>query len=378
MVKSAAIGNDFNLPIYEDSPPHFSKLPHPSGHTGAVVRHLACPDWRGGGTGKQKWVLKQIQAADKPSVPTAPPPNPCSTSDSAPAPALPIAMVNYPVNVVPYIPQGMTIELGPEDRVVPSDMVVHPVPPLNHDFLAVAEVNRHVPFHQKAALRQIITGLLHESHFFPSEIDDYPLGIAIYGFEDPLTRDNVVGTTFEIDAEVEGEMYTVVSFVPHNSALNMRLTSYGPEIWLLYIGFPHDYQTYHYTHRSVDRFGNLLHWFNPRGDRKFVLIKAKVINLRLVPKIFVMRQLGGDRFCWTICVTMLKSSDWNAHLPEVPPADEDPPLADGIPHPLYGEGLTAEQLYQMQLNNWMAQNVVGNNAAQQGEGDVVVDQDVDI
>ena len=102
-------------------------------------------------------------------------------------------MANFPVNVVPYIPTGMTIELGPADRIVRSDMAVHPVPPLNHDFLVIAEVNHHVPFHHKAALRQVITGLLHESNFDPTKVDDHPLGIAIYGFPSPLMRDNVVG-----------------------------------------------------------------------------------------------------------------------------------------------------------------------------------------
>ena len=273
-------------------------------------------------------------------------------------------MANFPVNIVPYIPTGMTIELSPEDRIVRSDMAVHPVPPLNHEFLTISDVNRHVPFHHKAALRQVITGLLHESNFVPTEIDDHPLGIAIYGFPSPLMRDNVVGTTFELDAEEEGDMNTVVSFVPHDEALNMRLTTFGPDVWILYIGFPQDYQTYHYLHRSVDGFGSLTHWHNPRGDRKLVLIRVKVIHLRLVPKSFMIRQPGGNRRCWTVCITMLRSSDWNAHLPEVPPAGEDPPPADGIPHPLYGEGLNAEQLYQMQLNNWMVQQGAGNNVAE--------------
>lgn len=270
------------------------------------------------------------------------------------------------------------MELGPADRVVRGDMAVHPVPSLNHDFLVIAEVNRHVPFHQKAALRQVITGLLHESNFIPTEIDDHPLGIAIYGFEDPLMHDNVVGTTFEIDAEVEGDMNTIVSFVPHDEALNMRLTTLGPDVWILYVGFPYDYQTYHYLDRSVDHFGSLLHWYNSRGDRKFVLIKAKVIHLRLVPKSIVIRQLGGNRHCWMVCATMLHSSDWNAHLPEVPPAGEDPPPENGIPHPLYGDGLTAEQLYQMQLDNWIAQQGAGNKAALANDGNVAGQQHVDI
>ena len=85
-----------------------------------------------------------------------------------------------------------------------------------------------------------IEGLLHESNFFPTEVDDYPLGIGTFGFVDYVVRDAVVGTTFELDEDDEN-MNTVVSFVPHDAAINMRMTSYGPQIWLLYVGFPHDY-----------------------------------------------------------------------------------------------------------------------------------------
>lgn len=55
-------------------------------------------------------------------------------------------------------------------------------------------------------------------------------------------------------------------------------------------------------------------------------------------------------------------------MPEVPPAGEDPPPENGIPHPLYGDELTVEQLYQLQLNNWIAQQGAANNAAQANDG----------
>ena len=113
-------------------------------------------------------------------------------------------------------------------------------------------------------------------------------------------------------------------------------------------------------HKSVDKFGQLVEWHNPRGDRRFVLLKVRVIHLKFVPKSLVMRQLGGARQSWTVAVTMLRSSDWNAHIPDVPPATEDPAPEDGLPHPLYGDNLTAEQIYQMQLHNWIAQNAAAN------------------
>lgn len=43
-------------------------------------------------------------------------------------------------------------------------------------------------------------------------------------------------------------------------------------------------------------------------------------------------------------------------LPEVQPAGEEPPPPDGNPHPQFGPELTAEQLYQQQVHNWLVQN----------------------
>lgn len=78
--------------------------------------------------------------------------------------------------------------------------------------------------------------------------------------------------------------------------------------------------------------------------------------MKHIPRIFVVRQLGGACHSWTVCVTILRSVDWKTHIPDVPLAGEDPPPTDGIPHPLRSEGLTAEQLYQNQLANWLIQN----------------------
>jgi hypothetical protein len=51
---------------------------------------------------------------------------------------------------------------------------------------------------------------------------------------------------------------------------------------------------------------------------------------------------------------MLRSADWNAHIHDVPPPPEDPPSED--PHPLFGEDITVEQLYQQQLAGWLQNN----------------------
>jgi hypothetical protein len=117
--------------------------------------------------------------------------------------------------------------------------------------------------------------------------DDHPFGLGVYTFPDTLTADAVRGLTYELDE------ITTVTFVKHNEAKNMRLTSFGRETWILYLGFPLDYQTTEYIQNAVKNFGLLTIWQNPRGNKKFVLVKAWIVDPKFVPKSLVMHQLGG-------------------------------------------------------------------------------------
>ena len=72
-------------------------------------------------------------------------------------------MANYPLNPVPFLPPGFAVEPVLADRLVRSGMVVGPIAPLNHDFLAIAEASHYVPLHHRAAICNMIEGLLHES-----------------------------------------------------------------------------------------------------------------------------------------------------------------------------------------------------------------------
>ena len=153
-------------------------------------------------------------------------------------------------------------------------MVVGPIAPLNHDFLAIAEASAYVPLHRWDAVRTTIEGLLHEAHLFTTECSDHPLGIGIFGFASSFLRDTAVNTPLELEEED-----LLITFVPHNEALNRRTTSFGPEIWLMFFGFPYDYQTDYYINKSLGGFGSLVSWYNPRQDRRFMLIKARVLNL---------------------------------------------------------------------------------------------------
>ena len=57
-------------------------------------------------------------------------------------------MANYPFNPDPFLPPEFAVEPGPADRLVRSGMVVGPIAPLSHEFLAIAETGHYVPLHR--------------------------------------------------------------------------------------------------------------------------------------------------------------------------------------------------------------------------------------
>ena len=110
----------------------------------------------------------------------------------------------------------------------------------------------------------------------------------------------------------------------------------------MFFGFPYDYQTDYYITKALGGYGSLVSWYNPCQDRRFILLKVRVLSLRLIPKSFVVWQLGGARGSWTVVVTIRRSNDWNGLLPDVPAAPEEMPPPDGKPHPQFGPELTVE------------------------------------
>jgi hypothetical protein len=56
-------------------------------------------------------------------------------------------MATFPVNPLAFLPEGMTIDHGPADRKVRTDLIVSPNAPLHNDKVVIAETNRFIPIH---------------------------------------------------------------------------------------------------------------------------------------------------------------------------------------------------------------------------------------
>ena len=113
--------------------------------TCGAYSHVDASCWKRRFSLKWKWVPKvththsaSVLASSSTSKIQKPPL--CSVPSAVLALALsqsPSPMANYPFNPVPFLPPGFAVEPGPADRVVHSGMVVVPIAPLNHEFLAI-------------------------------------------------------------------------------------------------------------------------------------------------------------------------------------------------------------------------------------------------
>jgi hypothetical protein len=128
-------------------------------------------------------------------------------------------MATFPVNPLAFLPEGMTIDQGPTDRKVHTDLVVSPNAPLQHDTVLIAEMNRFIPIHLRQQMRDDMRAILNEAGHHVTAFDDHPFHLGSYTFAHTLQADTVVNLTFELDE------ITTVTFVKHNVVILLGLAS---------------------------------------------------------------------------------------------------------------------------------------------------------
>jgi hypothetical protein len=143
------------------------------------------------------WVPKNKKEGDDSgnSPATAPtsvsPPSPITTP--APPTHLPKApllgdsktMATFPINPLAFLPDGMTIDQGPPNHKVRTDLVVPAIVTLQNDRVLIAETNRFIPIHLRETMREDIRDMLVEAGYLVRFYDDHPFGIGVYTLEIP-------------------------------------------------------------------------------------------------------------------------------------------------------------------------------------------------
>jgi hypothetical protein len=193
-------------------------------------------------------------------------------------------MANFPVNPFRFLPEGMTVDDGPQERLVRGHMAVPPEAPLFHGEYAIAVANWHVPdLLRPEMLEELVNILGYDHHIKIRSARSSPFGIGLIKFSLVVVRDAMVeGDGYDLDGY---EVDTRITFVRHDAALNML----GQERWALFLGFPFDYQTYHFIQMACSGFCRLMSWHDPNGDLSRVLVRVWLVDDDLVPRSLIVR-----------------------------------------------------------------------------------------
>ena len=95
---------------------------------------------------------------------------------------------------------------------------------------------------------------------FPS-----PFGIGLFEFQNPVQHASLLDASpIEID-------FGILSVHKHDEVGNLKACPYTKENWIMFLGFPLDYQTQDFIKAAVAPFGRLLRWYEgPNKSRVLV------------------------------------------------------------------------------------------------------------
>ncbi|GJN16246.1 hypothetical protein PR202_gb03292 [Eleusine coracana subsp. coracana] len=187
----------------------------------------------------------------------------------------------------PFIPRGFEhVEvLG---RATMVQVIGGRPPPCNED-MAIVAIDpmplQQAPF---ANIREVL-GEFFRDHIRVRVIDmqPCPFGQAYVRFDRISDRDVLVDSS----PHQFGDVF--VYLAKHNRGPNHTMVQYNHECWLILIGFPLDYWTRPHIESAISAFGKLEVWEQDLNHLSRVLIKARVLDITLVPKWIVISEGDG-------------------------------------------------------------------------------------
>jgi hypothetical protein len=181
-------------------------------------------------------------------------------------------MVNFPCNLMLFLPAGMHVEHGWQ-WLARSRVALGGEPVCRHKQYAILELEPEpAPAQVMGLLHEVSAFLEHDFGVrvmlaFPS-----PLGLGLFQLEDVVQRENL------LDASPINFGQWVVTVRKHDEARNFRTCNYIRECWVMFLGFPLDYQSVEFVKASVAPFGQLLSWYEgPNKSR--ILTKCLILSL---------------------------------------------------------------------------------------------------
>lgn len=218
-------------------------------------------------------------------------------------------------------------------------------PPRWHEQYAVLVLEPEPLQDQVRDIIEEVTEML--VHDFPVRVVNAfpsPLGLGLFQFESTVQR------TTLLNASPIQFGHGQIFVQRHDEARNFRVCNYTRHCWIMFLGFPLDYQTRDFVKAVIAPFGRLLQWYDgPNKSR--VLAQCLVTAPEQIPRSVVLSQgtiLGGNGQSWSFPCYIL-----DGHFPNAFPADEDPVPANGNPHTIHGVPVMNPNVAQHWHHDWV-------------------------
>lgn len=120
-----------------------------------------------------------------------------------------------------------------------------------------------------------------------------PFGVGLFQFASVIVRDSLVlGNPYELDP------HHSLRLIKHDEAHNLRNCNFNRICWILFLGFPLDYQSPQFIISVVAPYGKVLQYQDNGNFKSRVLVKVLAVDVSQIPRsLLVTRstELGGNR-----------------------------------------------------------------------------------
>ncbi|CAN6196784.1 unnamed protein product [Urochloa humidicola] len=331
---------------------------------------------------------------DDTSQPEEPPPNPsasCSPSGTPPKTPSPThqstdtspSPLNHPPNQSPsaspsttsqieeeemaeidihperFIPTGMEMEDGGNNRVQQATVCFSGAPIKRHEEFAIATTEEDLgPAQRLAFMHEVRDYIRVVARKQVISFSPHPHGIGIYRLDSACDRDTLV---FNSPHWIGNRQF---SFVNHDEAMNCRRSMFARVGWVMLVGYPLDYKEIHFINQACAPFGRVVQWHANDNSTARVLAKVLIDNIARVPRVLKLkngRALDGEGRSWAVRVFILNSQFADQILDD----DDDLPNNHNGGHANEVEANFVANLAD--LHEQQQGNVPGNQAQQNGQ-----------